>query len=50
MFRQRDVLERMLATAGITINGNNPWDLHVRNDRIVPRLLQNKSVGPTGGA
>jgi len=31
MFRQRHVLERMLATTGITINGNSPWDLHVRD-------------------
>ena len=45
MFRQRHVLERMLATAGITINGNSPWDLHVRDDRIFLRLLQNKSLG-----
>ena len=45
MFRQRYVLERMLATAGITINGNSPWDLHVRDDRTFSRLLQNKSLG-----
>jgi cyclopropane-fatty-acyl-phospholipid synthase len=35
----------MLATTGITINGNSPWDLHVRDDRTFSRLLQNKSLG-----
>ena len=45
MFRQRSVLERMFAMTGITINSNSPWDLHVRDDRIFSRLLQNKSLG-----
>ena len=45
MFRQRHVLERMLATTGIAINGNSPWDMHVRDDRVFSRLLQNRSLG-----
>ena len=45
MFRQRYVLERMLATTGITINGSSPWDMHVRDDRVFSRLLQKKSLG-----
>jgi cyclopropane-fatty-acyl-phospholipid synthase len=45
MFRQRYVLEEMLATTGIAVNGNSPWDMHVRDERIFPRLLQDKSLG-----
>jgi cyclopropane-fatty-acyl-phospholipid synthase len=45
MFRQRSVLEEMFATTGITINGNSPWDMHVRDERIFPRLLQDRSLG-----
>lgn len=45
MFKQRCVLEEMFATTGITINGNSPWDIHVRDERIFPRLLQDKSLG-----
>jgi cyclopropane-fatty-acyl-phospholipid synthase len=39
------LLERMLATTGITIDGNSPWDMHVRDDRIFSRLLHSKSLG-----
>ncbi len=45
MFRQRSVLEEMFATTGITINGNSPWDMHVRDERTFPRLLRDKSLG-----
>ena len=45
MFRQRYMFEEMLATTGIAINGNSPWDMHVRDERIFPLLLQNKSLG-----
>ena len=45
MFRQKYVLEEMLATTGISVNGNCPWDMHVRDERIFPRLLQDKSLG-----
>ncbi|HEX7534652.1 MAG TPA: cyclopropane fatty acyl phospholipid synthase [Syntrophales bacterium] len=45
MFRERYVLEQLFATTGITINGNSPWDMHVRDERIFPRLLQDKSLG-----
>lgn len=45
MLRQRYTLEEMLATTGIAVNGSSPWDMHVRDDRIFSRILQNKSLG-----
>jgi cyclopropane-fatty-acyl-phospholipid synthase len=45
MFRQRYVLEEMFATTGIAINGSSPWDMHVRDERIFARLLQDRSLG-----
>ncbi|GGG23098.1 cyclopropane fatty acyl phospholipid synthase [Pontibacter amylolyticus] len=35
----------MLATAGITVNGPNPWDLQVQDDRFYKRVLSQGSLG-----
>ena len=35
----------LLARAGITINGKQPWDLQVRDPRAYERLLRHGSVG-----
>jgi cyclopropane-fatty-acyl-phospholipid synthase len=40
-----DTLRWLLKHAGITINGPNPWDIQVHDDRWYPRVLGNKSLG-----
>ena len=35
----------LLARADITLNGNKPWDLKVRNDHALARVLREGSVG-----
>lgn len=42
-FSQR--IRRHLAEAGIQINGNNPWDIHVHNKGVYPRVLAEGSLG-----
>jgi len=45
MLGHRYMIEKMLAPIGININGNSPWDMRVRDDRIFPQMLQNKNLG-----
>jgi cyclopropane-fatty-acyl-phospholipid synthase len=45
MLRQKYMIEKMLAPIGITINGNSPWDIRVRDDRTFLQMLQNKNLG-----
>jgi cyclopropane-fatty-acyl-phospholipid synthase len=35
----------MFASAGIMINGPNPWDIHIRDDRLYGRLLREQNMG-----
>ncbi|MNG57577.1 Cyclopropane-fatty-acyl-phospholipid synthase [compost metagenome] len=39
------IVEEMLAAAGITINGNNAFDLQVHNPGLFKRILQEGSLG-----
>jgi len=34
-----------LATTGITLNGDDPWDLQVRESRAYERILRHGSIG-----
>ncbi|OHV12943.1 cyclopropane fatty acyl phospholipid synthase [Kushneria phosphatilytica] len=43
--RSRHVIERMLEGTGIVLNGNNPWDIRVRNPRFFSRVIRNGSLG-----
>lgn len=38
------LVDEILQTAGITLNGNNPWDMQVHNDRLYGRLLEKGSL------
>jgi cyclopropane-fatty-acyl-phospholipid synthase len=40
-----DTLGGLLEHAGIMINGPNPWDIQIHDDRWYPRVLGNKSLG-----
>ncbi len=45
MPKQRQIVEELLAIAGVAIDGPNPWDIQVRNDRLYARLLREKHLG-----
>jgi cyclopropane-fatty-acyl-phospholipid synthase len=35
----------LLRSAGITINGNNPWDIQVHNEQFYPRIIHEGALG-----
>jgi cyclopropane-fatty-acyl-phospholipid synthase len=45
MLGQKKVIETMFSGAGININGPDPWDIHVHDDRFYGRLLGDKNLG-----
>ena len=38
-------IDRLLASAGIRLNGPDPWDMQVRNERAYARILAQGSLG-----
>ena len=40
-----DSAESLLAAAGITINGPNPWDIQVRDERFYARIFADGTLG-----
>ncbi|MCP4752701.1 MAG: cyclopropane fatty acyl phospholipid synthase [Proteobacteria bacterium] len=40
-----EYVTQLLQTAGITVNGSDPWDIQVRNDRFFLRLLSEGALG-----
>lgn len=45
MQNSETVLRELLSTAAIEINGDNPWDLQVHDERFFDRVLRNASLG-----
>ena len=45
MQNSETVLRELLSSASIEINGNNPWDLQVHDDRFFDRILRDASLG-----
>jgi cyclopropane-fatty-acyl-phospholipid synthase len=41
----RKVVTELLARAGVTVNGKNPWDIRVHDDRLFSRILSHGSLG-----
>lgn len=39
------IITELLASAGITINGTNPWDIHVHDSRFFSRLVGDAELG-----
>ncbi len=39
------IISELLQTAGITINGNQPWDVQVHNNQVFNQVLQKGSLG-----
>ena len=36
---QKQLLQQLLKEAGITVNGDQPWDIHIHDERIYKRIL-----------
>ncbi|HTR55087.1 MAG TPA: cyclopropane fatty acyl phospholipid synthase [Kofleriaceae bacterium] len=43
--RARDVCTELLAAAGITVDGANPWDVTVHDERVWSRILRDGTLG-----
>jgi cyclopropane-fatty-acyl-phospholipid synthase len=39
------IIEKHLKDIGVTINGNNAWDIQVHDNRFLDRILHEQSVG-----
>jgi len=38
-------MKTMFSLAGVALNGSNPWDIHVYDDRLYARVLREKNLG-----
>lgn len=45
MQASRKIIEHLLSETGVRINGSDPWDIQVLNDRFYTRLLKDGSLG-----
>ena len=43
--RDKGLVQEILSPAGITINGDRPWDIRVREERFYARILRDGSLG-----
>src|SRR5574341_451377 len=43
--KYKDLVEKILSAAGISINGNRPYDIQVENENFYRRLLRDGSLG-----
>jgi cyclopropane-fatty-acyl-phospholipid synthase len=41
----KNIISELLATAGISINGNMPWDIQVHDSRLYRRILRETELG-----
>lgn len=39
------IIKELLLSAGIQVNGDNPWDIHVHNDELYARVLKYGQLG-----
>ena len=45
MKNHRKIVEQLLSTAGVRIDGPDPWDIQVRDERFYARVLKDGSLG-----
>ena len=45
MATSKDNVKRLLAHAGITVNGDHPWDIQVHNENFYQRVLTHGTIG-----
>ncbi len=43
--KQKHIIQEILSPAGITLNGDKPWDIQVRDERFYQRILRDGSLG-----
>ena len=43
--KYKRITEEILALAGVKINGNNPWDIHIYNDEFYRRAITEGELG-----
>ncbi len=44
-FESKHLIEELLETAGIQVDGDHPWDIRVTDERFHDRVLRDKSLG-----
>ena len=45
MFNPKNFIKQLFDRAGVKINGSNPWDIRINDDRFYARILRDKSLG-----
>ena len=45
MTKAEKVIRSLLESAGVTVNGSNPWDIQVHDDRFYSRVLSHTALG-----
>jgi len=45
MKNSKHIILELLESAGVSVDGPNPWDIQIHNDRIYDRLLRDSSLG-----
>lgn len=45
MFKEKDVVFKILQKAGVEVNGKQPWDIQVHNEKLYERVLSQGSLG-----
>ena len=40
-----NTFQEILSTTGVKINGNNPWDIKIHDDRFYDRVFSQGSLG-----
>jgi cyclopropane-fatty-acyl-phospholipid synthase len=43
--RSADAFRELLATAGVTVGGNQPWDIQIHDERLWTRVLRDGTLG-----
>lgn len=43
--KAKDIISGLLAGTGVALNGSNPWDIQVHDERLYRRLLQDAALG-----
>ena len=39
------IIQQLFAQAGVTINGANPWDIQIHNEKLYDRILRDRNLG-----
>jgi hypothetical protein len=39
------VIQQLIAQAGVTVNGDKPWDIQAYNESLYDRILRDRNLG-----